>query len=216
MNGHEARNWIKEQFGTQSNLAKKAGWQHTKVSKLLGGKQPWTEEDIETVSKLTGASAVTLGRLLRGKGVYTSDGYQYDSIRSWGPEPGNRSTDPETWIDKAVWQLPSYVLYGMGKIEDMSEDSYKVVWVRGHSNAPRINEGDFLIVNTAIKEVSGAGNYLVNMGKYADCRGIEDYKDQDGERRWFLTTHNPDYPDRIVPPESYEILGGVVGHIRPI
>ena len=216
MNNEKARTWIREKFGTQSNLATKAGWPHTKVSKLLSGKQSWTEDDIERVSDLTGDSPVKLGKLLRGRPVNTLDTYGYHAIRSWGPEPGYRYTDPTKWADKSIWTLPTYVLHSMGKIEEINEDAYKVVWVQGRANAPRMNEGDFLIINTAVKDVSVVGDYLINMGEYADCRGIEDHLDKYGARQWLLTTHNPEYPDRIVPFNSYEILGRVVGHIRPI
>ena len=212
---NEQQDWVKEHFGSQYRLADELGWQRSKVSKLLTGKQEWTEDDILAVAALTASSPVTLSRLFRGREMLDNE-YSYSYIRSWGPEVGNRNPDPKTWVDKAEWRFPAFFMESMGMIEDISDEAYKIWWVRGHSNAPRYCEGDFLIVNTGLKSLQGTGDYLIDMGGHADSRGIESYMDEEGIWRWCLTCYNPDYPDRVVKPESFEILGGIVGQIRPV
>ena len=211
----EAKKWIKEKFTNQYALADKLGWQRSKVSKLLTGRQEWSEDDVLEVAKLTGSSPVTLSRILRGKDII-GDPYQYNYVRSWGPDTNNRSPDPDTWVEKAEWRFPRFFMKALGFIEDMDESNYKVWWVRGHANSPRYCEGDFLIINTALDTLQGSGDYLVDMGGYADSRGIEQYRDEDDIERWHLTSYNPDYPNRIVKPRSYRILGGIVGQMRSV
>lgn len=211
----EAKKWIKDKFQNQYELADKLGWQRSKVSKLLTGRQEWTEDDILQVAELTKSSPVTLSRILRGKDII-GDSTPYSYIRSWGPAVGARSPDPDTWVEKAEWRVPTFFLKQLGFIEDMHESQYKVWWVRGHANAPRYCETDFLIVNTALTSLMGAGDYLIDMGGYADSRGIESYIDEDDIPRWHLTSYNPDYPNRIVKPHTYRILGGIVGQMRSV
>ena len=211
----EAKKWIKDTFASQYALADKLGWQRSKVSKLLTGRQKWSEDDIFQVAELTGISPVAISRILRGKEM-AADVYNYNSIQSWGPNPNDRSPDPNTWIAKEVWRVPRIFMEKMGFTEEFNENDYKIWSVIGRANSPRYNEHDFLVVNTAIKSITGTSDYLVDMGGYADSRSIEPFTDNDGMASWNLSSYNPDFADRTVRRNAYKILGAIVGQIKPV
>ena len=196
------RSMIKERYGTQERLAAYLGWHHTKVSKLLYGKQSWTDDDIIKVAKSLNEKPSYIGSIVREQAIV--DGTIYSHLGSWDLD------------EEAVWRFPRNVVNNFSPKDGTSDDAYKIYRVNGQANAPRFKEGWFLIVDTSIKSYVGERDYLLDMGEYNDTRYIESYVGEDGRPLWSLASHAPDRPVRAVNANVYTILGAVVGQIQSI
>lgn len=196
------RGMIKERYGTQVQLAAHLGWQCSKVSKLLSGKQSWTDDDINKVAESFNEKPSYIGSIVREKA--TADGTGYSRLGSWDPK------------EEAVWRFPKHVINSLSQHDGTPDNAYKLYRVQGQANAPRFKKGWFLIIDTSIKSYVGARDYLINMGGYTDTRYIEYYVNEDGRPLWSLASHAPDRPVRAVNANVYTILGAVVGQLQSL
>ena len=194
-------------FTNQYALADQLGWQRSKVSTT--GRQNWSEDD-KQAAKLTCTSSYTKSHFARQGHYRRSVPVQLCAVLG-----SDTTIVAPTCGSKSRVALP--LLHGRPWVHRGYERKrLQGLCVRGKANSPRYCEGDFLIVNTALDSLQGSGDYLVDMGGFADSRGIEQYRDEDDIERWHLTCHNPEYSDRIVKPRSYRILGGIVGQMRSV